>query len=100
MPEDAARARGTDSAESDFDVVAVSDAFSEQRKVNRAAARYKLWRQAGGWGLGLDLHCFTPQEFRRETAGLGYLGQARRRGELLLVRIGPNRQSAPQATLT
>lgn len=82
------RARGTGNAESDYDVVAVSEAFSGQRKIDRVADRYDLWRKAGGWGWGLDLHCYTPNEFRRELAGLGYLGQAKRRGELLYVRVG------------
>jgi hypothetical protein len=38
------------------------------------------------------LHCYTPEEFQRQKAGLGYLGQAKRRGELL--RVPAARQSA------
>ncbi|MCL5961756.1 MAG: nucleotidyltransferase domain-containing protein [Chloroflexi bacterium] len=80
------RARGTAGPESDYDLVAVSRAFEEQSVFERALDRHVLWRQSGGWGIGLDLHCYTPAEFRRQIDGLGYLGQARRRGELIEVR--------------
>jgi len=79
------RARGTGGAESDYDIVAVAPTFAMERRVVRAPDRYKLWREAGGTGIGLDLHCYTPEEFRAELAGLGYLGQAKRRGELIRV---------------
>lgn len=52
------------------------------------ADRYRLWREAGGFGISLDLHCYTPEEFQRELAGLGYLGQANERGELFKI-TGP-----------
>ncbi len=76
------RALGSAAADSDYDVVAVSSAFREHRTAVRALDRYELWHAAGGWGLELDLHCYTPEEFRAELTGLGYLGQAKRRGEL------------------
>ncbi len=79
------RARGTHHPESDYDIVMVARAFDGQRRIYRARERYKLWYEAGGWGVGLDLHCYTPEEFREELAGLGYLGQAKRRGELMRV---------------
>lgn len=80
------RARRSARPESDYDLVAVSQAFDRQSVFERALDRNILWRQAGGWGIGLDLHCNTPAEFRRQLAGLGYLGQAKRRGELIVVR--------------
>ncbi len=80
------RARGTAHPESDYDLVAVAEAFGQQSVFERALDRRKLWRQAGGWEIGLDLHCYTPSEFRRELEGLGYLGQAKRRGELIEVK--------------
>lgn len=80
------RARGTAHSESDYDLVAVAVAFSEQRMLGRAPDRRLLWRQAGGWGIGLDLHCYTPEEFRAELEGLGYIGQAKKRGELVGIR--------------
>lgn len=79
------RARGTARPDSDYDLVAVAEAFSQQSVFERALDRRQLWRQAGGWGIGLDLHCYTPSEFRRQLKGLGYLGQAKRRGELIEV---------------
>jgi predicted nucleotidyltransferase len=76
------RARGTNRPDSDYDLVAVAGAFGEQPKLRRALDRRELWLEAGGWRKSLDLHCYTPEEFRAEIAGLGYLGQAKRRGEL------------------
>jgi hypothetical protein len=81
------RARGTANEESDYDVVAVSQAFEGQRRFERAPDRYDLWWAAGGWDVSLDLHCFTPNEFRHEVAGLGYLGSAKKRGELVVVKV-------------
>ena len=81
------RARGTANAESDYDLIAVSPAFDQHSVFERALDRHDLWRQAGGWGIGLDLHCYTPSEFRRQLAGLGYIGQAKRRGELVEVKV-------------
>lgn len=80
------RARGTATAESDYDVVVVSRRFEGQRRISRAVDLYAIWHEAGGWGIGLDVHCYTPEEFRAEAAGLGCLGHAKRRGEL--IRLG------------
>lgn len=80
------RARGTANAESDYDVVVVSRRFEGQRRISRAVDLYPIWHEAGGWGIGLDLRCYTPEEFRAQVAGLGYLGHAKRQGEL--IRLG------------
>jgi predicted nucleotidyltransferase len=77
------RVRGSAGAESDYDVVVVSRCFEGQRRISRAVDLYPIWHEAGGWGMGLDVHCYTPEEFRAEVAGLGYLGHAKRRGELI-----------------
>ncbi len=82
------RARGVHRPDSDYDVVAVSQRFAGERQRYRARDRYKLWYEAGGWGIGLDLHCYTEEEFYEEIRGLGYLGQAKRHGELIRVRTG------------
>ena len=79
------RARSTASAGSDYDLVAVARSFAGQRRIQRAPDRYRLWREAGGKGIGLDLHCYSADEFQAEIDGLGFIGQARRRGELLEV---------------
>ena len=76
-------ARGTARPRSDDDLVAVSPAFRNLRRFDRAPDRFTLWRSAGGATIGLDLHCYTPEEFRAECASLGFLGQAKRRGELI-----------------
>lgn len=84
------RARGSAAADSDYDIVAVSPAFAAERRIERARDRYRLWRESGGAKIGLDLHCYTPEEYRAELAGLGFLGQAKRRGELVrIVRRSP-----------
>jgi predicted nucleotidyltransferase len=78
------RARGESGKLSDYDVVAVSEAFRGTKRTSRMLGRPLLWLEAGGWGEALDLHCFTPEEFRREIAsGMGYLWQAHSRGELI-----------------
>jgi hypothetical protein len=79
------RARGTAHRTSDYDVVAVADAFADQPRWRRAPGWLRMWREAGGWGLDLDLHCYTPAEFRGELKGLGFLGHARARRELVEV---------------
>ncbi len=82
------RSRGTAGPSSDYDIVAVAEAFRQQKPTARVGERFVLWYEAGGWDEGLDLHCFTPEEFREEIlAGIGFLGQARRRGELVKVRL-------------
>mgnify|MGYP005848198211 CR=1 FL=1 len=81
------RARGTAGPYSDYDLVAVSPSFRAEKPTARVTDRLQLWYEAGGWGQGLDLHCYTPEEFREETRdGFGYLGQAKRRRELIVVR--------------
>lgn len=78
------RARGTAQVDSDYDLVAVGP-FAEAKRFLRAPDRYRLWQQAGGRGIGLDLRCYTPDEFRRELNSPGYLGEARASGELIKI---------------
>lgn len=95
------RASGTNRPASDYDVVAVAESFGQQPRLGRAQDRFVIWRQAGGWGAPLDLHCYTPAEFREELRGLGYLGQAKRRGQLVPIpaaRPHPQRERAPART--
>jgi hypothetical protein len=92
------RSRGDARPDSDFDLVAVADAFGEQPRLGRALDRRDLWRAAGGTGIPLDLHCLTRDEFREETAGgLGAIGSARRRGELRPVAGARRNRSARAA---
>ncbi|HVC34478.1 MAG TPA: nucleotidyltransferase domain-containing protein [Chloroflexota bacterium] len=88
------RARGTAGAQSDYDLVAVSPTFRYQSRFRRCLDRDEVWLAAGGWRKALDLHCYTPAEFRGETAGgLGYLGHAKRQGELLRIFPTPGQSS-------
>jgi hypothetical protein len=78
------RARGTASPESDYDLLAVAPGFYGVLSEQRALDARRLWRAAGGWGIALDLHCLSPDEFdgaRREAASL--VGQWHQQGELL-----------------
>ena len=79
------RARCTARGDSDYDIVAVASAFGEQPDLFRALDRRRLWAEAGGQGVGLDLHCYTPEEFALELESLGYLGEAHEEGELLKI---------------
>lgn len=90
------RARGTPNRQSDYDLVAVAASFAEVSPFRRCLDRHQLWLDAGGWRQPLDLHCYSPEEFRIEKAGLGYLGHAHRRGELL--RITAARRQRDTAT--
>lgn len=90
------RGRGTAGSESDYDLVAVSPTFAGQRGFLRAPDRYELWQEAGGYALSLDLHCYTPEEFREELESAGYLGDAHERGEL--VKVQPCDDGPRQAT--
>lgn len=88
------RARGTPREYSDYDLVAVSSAFDGQSRFRRCLDRGEMWLAAGGWRKALDLHCYTPEEFRGELRGLGYLRQARAKGELVPIKPAPRRASA------
>lgn len=86
------RSRGDHQHDSDYDLVAVSPVFAGQRLVERARDRFDLWRDAGGRFLGLDLHCYAPEEFSRELDSLSYLGEANERGELLRIPVPASTQ--------
>ena len=88
------RARGTDHSTSDYDLVAVSDSFADVSRFRRCLDRDALWLEAGGWRKPLDLQCYAPDEFRREKAGLGYLGHAHRSRQLVQVAAAPRSAKA------
>jgi hypothetical protein len=93
--------RGDHRPDSDFDLIAVADAFADQPQFGRAPDRRDLWRSAGGTGLALDLHCLTRAEFRDEVAsGFGAIGSARKHGEMRLMRsTRPRRRVNPSRVL-
>ena len=83
------RARGTAHADSDYDLIAVSDSFAaEPRRWRRCPDRYRIWWALGGWGVGLDLWCFTEKEFATQLRGVGFLGSAKHRGKVVEVTPG------------
>ncbi|MBI2863366.1 MAG: nucleotidyltransferase domain-containing protein [Chloroflexi bacterium] len=88
------RARRMALEASDYDLVAVSPAFSGVSRFRRCLDRYELWHAAGGFRQSLDLHCYAPSEFRSELQGLGYLASARARGELVYVSHARSRRQA------
>jgi hypothetical protein len=87
------RARGTARPGSDYDVVAVSDAFAGVPVLRRCLDRGELFTRAGGRGIPLDLHCLTRAEFAEERLGYGFVGTAERLGELH--RIAPSQDDLP-----
>lgn len=95
------RARGAAHPKSDYDLVAVSPIFRRETRLRRCIDRDEIWLASGGWRKALDLHCYTPEEFRVETAGgMGYLGQAKRQGTLLRISPTPQQFSASKSTTT
>lgn len=89
------RSRGDERPDSDFDLVAVSDAF---RETPAAPDHRELWREAGGRGVPLDLVCRTPGEFSEETYyGFGAVGWAKRQGELRRI-TATRRRRRPEHT--
>ncbi|MBI4318449.1 MAG: nucleotidyltransferase domain-containing protein [Chloroflexi bacterium] len=88
------RARGTAGPDSDYDIVAISESSRGQKRTARVLDRFYLWLEAGGWGESLDLHCYTPEEFRKQTRyGDGFLGHAKKQGEITVIRV--SRDTAP-----
>ena len=93
------RARGTQQAESDYDLIAVASSFAGVSMFRRCLDRDSHWLAAGGWRLALDLHCYSPEEFRQEKAGLGFLAHAYRQGELFRVAPVPKEEFANSSML-
>lgn len=56
------RARGQERADSDFDFIVVSPAFTGIEPARRSIGLWDLWYRAGG-DAPLDLLCITPDEF-------------------------------------
>jgi predicted nucleotidyltransferase len=56
------RARGTEQAHSDYDLIVVSPAFTAIEPWARGRGLRRLFREEGGSG-GMDLICLTPEEF-------------------------------------
>ena len=89
------RSRGEARPDSDFDLVAVADAFRDEPWLWRGRDGGQLWREAGGWGVPMDFLCRTPEEFAEETYyGFGAVGWAKKQGELR--RITTTRKRKPQ----
>ena len=58
------RARGTERADSDYDLIVVSPAFQAVELWARGRGIRRLFHEEGGSG-GMDLICLTPEEFEQ-----------------------------------
>ena len=74
------RAREDNFVTSDFDFVLVSDGFSGIPFIRRASPLYKLWRSS----RGLEVLCYTPEEWSRLKDKRGILLNAQDEGVSLL----------------
>lgn len=66
------RARGDAFEHSDFDLILVSPDFEGQAFHARAAPFHLMWRGPSG----LDLLCYTPQEFEAKRRGVNTVSTA------------------------
>ncbi len=70
------RARGDWLHESDYDFVVVSPRFEGMNFMERPVELYKFWHQ---WP-GVELLCYTPEEFERKSNEIGIVAEAVREG--------------------
>lgn len=70
------RARGTASADSDYDLLVVSSSFEGTPLTDRATAIYRMWPL---WA-GLDCLCLTPAEFERSRRRISIVREIDREG--------------------
>lgn len=75
------RAEGRADEESDYDLIVVSADFHDIEFTERIRAMYKLW--AGD--AGIDILCYTPQEFARKASQIGLVSDAAKMGVRMLV---------------
>lgn len=75
------RARGRADRESDYDLIVVSADFQGVEFTDRIRAMYKLWAS----DAGMDILCYTPQEFAVKASQIGLVGDAAKTGIKLLV---------------
>jgi len=70
------RARGDYLDESDFDLLVVSDQFKEIDFLDRICLAYGLWKLR----QGLDVLCYTPEEFEIKKKQIGIVQEAVKEG--------------------
>ena len=70
------RARGDWLKESDYDFVVVSPAFAGVHFVRRPVPLYDYWKGHPG----VELLCYTPEEFERKSREIGIVAEAVREG--------------------
>lgn len=70
------RARGDFLKNSDYDLIIVSEDFSELSFIKRMSEMYKYWNAE----QALEAFCYTPEEFARKSAQIGIVGEAVKEG--------------------
>jgi predicted nucleotidyltransferase len=74
------RAEGRADKESDYDLIVVSADFQGVEFTERIRAMYSLWSS----DAGIDILCYTPQEFARKASQIGLVSDATKTGIKLL----------------
>jgi Nucleotidyltransferase domain. len=75
------RAEGRADRESDYDLIIVSVDFQGMEFTERIYAVRKLWAS----DVGVDILCYTPQEFAKKASQIGLVSDATKRGRKLAV---------------
>lgn len=70
------RAEGRADKESDYDLIIVSADFQGVEFTERIRTVYKLWAN----DAGIDILCYTPQEFAKKASQIGLVSDATKRG--------------------
>ena len=66
------RARGNARADSDYDIIIVSERFAGIRRRERSIGLRELFYEAGGYAP-MDLICLTPGEFEAASRGISLI---------------------------
>ncbi len=74
------RARGDELVDSDYDLILVSEAFRSLGWTERATVVLEFW----DLDVGLEVLCYTPEEFARKAAEIGTVSEALKEGRALL----------------
>lgn len=74
------RVRGDELYESDYDLVLVSPRFEGMRFIDRIYEVLKLW----DGDVGLEILCYTPEEFRCKSQEICIVSEALAEGKELL----------------
>ena len=74
------RAKGEALADSDYDIIVVSEKYRGVPFTDRMTELYRLWNMA----TDVDFLCYTPEEFEIKKRQIGIVREATRHGRVLI----------------